>query len=337
MPDKRRAAIVGLSGLSLTANEANLLAAYPPVGVILFKRNVADPTQLATLIASVRAVVPDALLMVDQEGGRVARLRPPHWQAHPPAAAIGALYDQDRVTGLRAAWLTGALIGTDCAAAGFDVACAPVLDLRHPGITDAIGDRAFSVDPEAVAVLGRAVADGLLAAGVQPVTKHAPGHGRALVDSHLSLPRITTADLDSDILPFGRNADLPWMMTAHLLYEALDPSHPATLSAEIITGIIRGRIGFRGLLVSDDLAMHALTGEPATRATACLAAGCDIALYCAGDFANTEAVLKAVPPIGSGTVERLAAAAALAREREKALDPAALALERSRLVPLEPH
>lgn len=337
MPDTRRAAIVGLSGLTLTGGECDLLAASPPVGVILFKRNIAEPAQLSALIASVRAILPKAILMVDQEGGRVARLRPPHWHAHPPAAVIGALYHRDRAAGLRAAWLTGAMIGADCVAAGFDVACAPVLDLRHPDITDAIGDRAFSVDPEAVAVLGRAVADGLLAAGVQPVTKHAPGHGRALVDSHLSLPRITTADLGSDILPFSRNADLPWMMTAHLLYEALDPIHPATLSAEIITGIIRGRIGFRGLLVSDDLAMHALTGEPATRATACLAAGCDIALYCAGDFANTEAVLKAVLPLGSGIADRLAAAAALARERQKALDPAALALERSRLVPLEPH
>jgi beta-N-acetylhexosaminidase len=327
-----RAAIVGLSGLSLSAAEADLLAARPPVGVILFARNIADPAQLAGLIGDIRAVLPAALLMVDQEGGRVARLRPPHWRAHPPAAAIGSLHAADPAAGERAAWLTGALIGADCAAAGFDVACAPVLDLRHPGVTDAIGDRAFSADPEAVAALGRAMAEGLLAAGVQPVGKHAPGHGRAVVDSHASLPRIAASDLDADFAPFARNAGLPWMMTAHLLYEALDPARPATLSPDIVANVIRGRCGFDGVLASDDLAMGALSGAPADRATACLAAGCDIALYCAGDLAGTEAVLGAVPPLTARAAERLALAAALARDARKALDPAALAIERSRLL-----
>jgi beta-N-acetylhexosaminidase len=333
MHQAARAAIVGLSGLVLTDDEARLLASHPPLGVILFARNIADPPQLAALIAAVHAVLPGALLMVDQEGGRVARLKPPHWRAHPPAAAIGALHAADPEAGLRAAWLTGALIGLDCAAAGFDVACAPVLDLRHLGVTDAIGDRAFSPDPGSVAVLGRAVAEGLLVAGIQPVAKHAPGHGRAVVDSHASLPRIDMADLNADFIPFARNADLPWMMTAHLLYEALDPAHPATLSRDIIGQVIRGKIGFRGVLVSDDLAMGALSGPPAERALACLTAGCDVALYCAGDLGHTAAVLRAVPPMSAEAAERLAAGAALARARRKALDPAALAIERSRLIP----
>jgi beta-N-acetylhexosaminidase len=333
MPDPSRAAIIGISGPSLTPDEAALLAAHRPVGVILFARNIADPAQLAALIGAIRAALPGALLMVDQEGGRVARLRPPHWRAHPPAAAIGALHVADAKAGLRAAWLTGALIGVECAACGFDVACAPVLDLRHPGVTDAIGDRAFSADPEAVAALGRAMAEGLLAAGIQPVAKHAPGHGRAEVDSHASLPRIAAADLDGDMLPFARNADLPWMMTAHLLYQALDPARPATLSPHIVETVIRRRIGFDGLLVSDDLAMGALTGTPVERATGCLAAGCDIALYCAGDFGQTESVLRAIPPLTVAASGRLAAAAALARQRQKALDPGALALERSSLIP----
>jgi beta-N-acetylhexosaminidase len=332
MPNPPRAAIVGLSGLALTADEARMLAAHTPVGVILFARNIAESAQLARLIGDIRDVLPRALLMVDQEGGRVARLRPPHWLAHPPAAAIGALHATDPTAGRRAAWLTGALIGLDCAAAGFDVACAPVLDLRHPGITDAIGDRAFSADPTAVATLGRAVAEGLLAAGIQPVGKHAPGHGRAIVDSHAALPRIAAADLDDDFSAFAANADLPWMMTAHLLYESLDSVHPATLSSGIIGGIIRGRIGFAGVLVSDDLAMGALSGAPADRATACLAAGCDIALYCAGDAAHTEAVLLAVPPLTPLATQRLDAAAALAQARRTGLDPAALHTERSRLL-----
>jgi beta-N-acetylhexosaminidase len=333
MPDPSRAAIVGISGPSLTPDEAALLAAHRPVGVILFARNIADPARLVALIDAIRAALPGALLMVDQEGGRVARLRPPHWRAHPPAAAIGALHAADPKAGLRAAWLTGALIGLDCAEAGFDVACAPVLDLRHPGVTDAIGDRAFGADPDAVATLGRAMAEGLLAAGIQPVAKHAPGHGRAEVDSHADLPRIAATDLDGDFLPFARNADLPWMMTAHLLYQALDPARPATLSPDIIETIIRRRIGFAGVLVSDDLAMGALTGAPADRATACLSAGCDIALYCAGDFGHTESVLRAVPPLTEAAAGRVVAAAALARRRQKALDPAALEIERSSLIP----
>ncbi len=184
-------AIVGIAGPCLAVAEADMLRRHRPAGIILFARNVADPGQLRALTAGLRAVLPPgAVIMVDQEGGRVARLRPPHWRAHPPAAELGRLFARHGPSGLRAAWITGALIGADCASCGFDVVCAPVLDLAYPGAHDVIGDRAFGPDPVVVARLGRAMAAGLLAAGVQPVGKHAPGHGRARVDSHLALPRI---------------------------------------------------------------------------------------------------------------------------------------------------
>ena len=328
-----RAAIVGISGMALTAGEAALLRALPPAGVILFGRNVGDRGQLVSLTAALLAVLPaGAVVMVDQEGGRVARLRPPQWRGHPTAAVIGQVFERDVAAGLRAAWLQGALIGLDCAAAGFSMVAAPVLDLAVAGTHAVIGDRAFSASPDAVARLGRAMAAGLLAAGVVPVGKHAPGHGRALVDSHLSLPVVEGADLDGDILPFARNADLPAMMTAHILYPALDPVFPATLSAGIISQVIRGRIGFRGLLMSDDLAMEALNGTPAERALGCLAAGCDVALYCPGDEQGTRAVLEAVPEMALDAATRLADAVALARSRRLPLDADRLDDERGILL-----
>lgn len=328
-----KAAIVGIAGTTLTDDEAALFGAHPPAGVILFARNIADPVQLAGLMEALRRSLPaDAVLMVDQEGGRVARLRPPHWRAHPPAAAHGALFARDAGTGLRAAWLTGALIGLDCAGAGFDVACAPVLDLRLPGAHGVIGDRAFAEAPEDVARLGRAMADGLLAAGVQPVGKHAPGHGRALVDSHFGLPVVTDAGLDADILPFAANAWLPWLMTAHIRFTALDAHAPATLSARILGEIVRGRIGFGGVLVTDDLAMRALEGVPAERALRALAAGCDIALYCSGEISPTAGLLAVCPCLTEAAATRLEAARALAASRRIALDGDALARERDRLL-----
>ncbi len=272
---------------------------------------------------------PGAVVMVDQEGGRVARLRAPHWREHPAAATIGAC---EGAAGERAAWLTGALIGLECASVGIDVVCAPVLDLRLPATTEAIGDRAYGPDPERVARLGRAMADGLLAAGIQPVGKHAPGHGRARMDSHFHLPVVAESDLAADFLPFARNADLPWLMTAHILYATLDPDHPATHSPKIIGDVIRGRMEFSGVLTTDDLAMAALGGPPAERATRALAAGCDIALYCPGDAAGTEAVLRAVPALTDAAVSRLASAASLARDRRSALDPASLRTERDEIL-----
>ena len=234
--------------------------------------------------------------------------------------------------GLRAAWLTGALIGLDCAAAGFDVVAAPVLDLAIPGAHAVIGDRALAEEPLAVARLGRAFAAGLLAAGVQPVGKHAPGHGRARVDSHFALPRVEANDLDADLLPFALNADLPWAMSAHIVYPAWDAALPATLSPTVIETIIRGRIGFEGVLVTDDLAMKALAGVPADLARQALAAGCDVALYCSGDFAPTAELLARCPPLTAAATARLASARALAARRRLALDGAALAAERDRLL-----
>jgi beta-N-acetylhexosaminidase len=325
-----RAAIVGIAGPTVTAEEASRFREWPPAGVILFARNIRDPSQLFALTRELRRILPPCgVVMVDQEGGRVARLRPPHWRAHPSGATIGAL---DDAAGARAAWLTGALIGLECAAAGIDVVCAPVLDLRLADTTEAIGDRAYGPDPVRVARLGRAMADGLLAAGVQPVGKHAPGHGRARMDSHFHLPVVAEPDLEADFLPFARNADLPWLMTAHVLYPALDPDHPATHSPRIIGDVIRGRMKFSGLLTTDDLAMAALGGPPAERATRALAAGCDMALYCPGDAEGTESVLRAVPALTDAVVSRLASAASLARTRRLALDPASLQAERDEIL-----
>ncbi len=332
-PRMTKAAILGIAGLALSAAEAALFRACPPAGIILFGRNVADPSQLAGLTASLREVLPaEAVLMVDQEGGRVARLRPPHWRAHPPAGAIGRLYEARPEASRRAAWLSGALIGLECRTAGFDVVTAPVLDRRVPAAHDVIGDRAYAENPETVGVLGAAMAAGLLTAGVQPVAKHIPGHGRAQADSHLELPRVTATDLDADFRPFLMNRALPWAMTAHVLYTALDAERPATLSPTVIGRIIRERIGFSGVLISDDLAMGALSGEPAARATAALAAGCDLALYCAGDLAANEAVLTSVPDLAPRAADRMRTAAERARARHIALDLAALAAEREELL-----
>lgn len=328
-----KAAIVGIGGAELGPEEAALFVAHPPAGVILFARNIRDSAQLARLVAGARRVLPPGgLLMIDQEGGRVARLRPPAWRAHPSAAAIGRLFDRSVAAGLRAAWLTGALIGVDCAAADFDVVTVPVLDRAVAGASGVIGDRAFHADPEAVACLGRAAAAGLLAAGIQPVGKHAPGHGRAQVDSHHALPIVESNDSEADCRPFALNADLPWLMTAHILYPAWDPTLPATLSPGVISTIIRGRIGFTGVLVTDDLAMRALSGEPADLARQALAAGCDLALYCSGEFAPTATLLAACPEISPATAERLAGARRMARRRRVNLDTAALAAERDRLL-----
>ena len=315
-----KAAIVGLSGPSLLAQEEALFRAHPPAGAILFARNIQSPAQLAALIADLRRVLPpNPVLMVDQEGGRVARLRPPGWRAHPPAAALKTV---------RRAWLHGALIGLDCAAAGFNTAAAPVLDLSVPGAHDVIGDRALAQDPTDIARLGRAFAEGLTAAGIQPVGKHAPGHGRARVDSHLSLPVVEANHLDADFLPFARNPDLPWMMTAHIVYPALDPHLPATLSPFVIEQVIRRRFAFQGVLVTDDLAMKVLAGEPADLALQALAAGCDLALYCAGDHDKTAPLLARCPPVSDAAAHRLARARAKAARGRLELNAESLARER---------
>ncbi len=329
-----RAVILGIEGPKLNQATADMFRELPPAGVILFGRNVYTPMQLRALCATLRSVLPKgAVILVDQEGGRVARLRPPLFPASPPAAAIGALYHRAPEKGLRAAYLHGAAIGDLCREAGFDVVCAPVLDLALAGFDAVIGDRGFSADPNAVAQLGRAMAEGLGAAGIQPVMKHLPGHGRASVDSHIALPTRDGISAD-ELAPFIANADLPWAMTAHLLYRAQDASNPATLSPSIIGEVIRGRIGFAGLLVSDDLAMQALSGPPEARALAALAAGCDVALYCPGDPVANRAVLAACPELSAQAQLRLAAAAAWASARRVSLDLDALIREREELLAL---
>ncbi|MGI4794495.1 MAG: beta-N-acetylhexosaminidase [Janthinobacterium lividum] len=326
-----RAAIVGIEGHTLSTAEAALIQAHSPAGVILFGRNIRDPAQVQALCSALRAVLPDgAVIAVDQEGGRVARFRPPSWRQHPAAGVIAAL---DPAPGERAAFLTGALIGLECAAVGVDMACAPVLDLRVDGASDVVGDRSYGSDPARVAALAGAMAAGLMAAGVLTVGKHAPGHGRALVDSHHTLP-VVPADvaLDDDFEAFRICSALPWMMTAHLVYEGIDPARPGTVSPVVIGDVIRGKIGFEGVLVSDDLAMRALTGTPGALAAAAIAAGCDVALHCTGVLADTAAVLDAVPALSVRGAARMAAGRAMVAGRRAMLDERELAAEREMLL-----
>ena len=329
-----RAAIVGIAGTELSAPERALFAATPPAGVILFARNIGAPAQLQRLTASIRAVIPlPAVLMVDQEGGRVARLRRPHWRVHPSAALIGRLHARDAAAGLRAAWLTGALIGLDCRGAGFDVVNAPVLDLSVPGAHAVIGDRAFSADPLAVGQLGASMADGMRAAGVQPVAKHIPGHGRATADSHLELPRLAHGS-KADLIPFIANAAIGWAMTAHIVYAEWDPARPATLSQLVIRDAIRGTCGFGGVLVSDDLSMGALSGTPAMLARQAVAAGCDLVLHCTGILAETENLLAGCPLLDAGAAARMHAARHATQTATTELDAPALLAERDQLMAL---
>jgi beta-N-acetylhexosaminidase len=306
-----RAAILGVAGHRLTDQERVLFGAARPMGAILFGRNVDSPAQLRALTAELREVLGDsAPILVDQEGGRVARLRPPHWPEFPPMAAFEGRPE--------AAEANAALIGMACRDEGFDVVCAPVLDLRLPGAHGVIGDRSPSADPAEVARIGAAVLHGLHAAGVQGVIKHIPGHGRALVDSHEALPRVpaTVADLAADIAPFAALAGSgAWAMTAHVVYDAWDPTRPATLSPYVIGRVIRGEIGFDGPLLSDDLAMKALDGEPGALAVAAISAGCDAVLYCPGDPAGNAAVLAACPPLSDRARARFAAARLAVRPR----------------------
>ena len=321
-----KAAIVGIRGPRLTPEEAALFRARKPAGAILFARNVQDPPQLGALTADLRGILgAEAPILVDQEGGRVARLKPPHWEAFPPAAAFeGAPEDAARANAL--------LLGAACVAAGLDVVCAPVLDLRVPGAHDVIGDRAFSADPAEVTRHGAATIAGLQDAGAVPVIKHIPGHGRALADSHRELPRVDApaAALEADIAPFRALASPGvWAMTAHVLYPAWDPELPATLSPRIIAEVIRGRIGFDGVLVCDDLGMGALAGFSNDLAGAALAAGCDLVLHCSGRLAESAALLETCPSLTDAAAARMAAARA-ARDAFATRDPARLRALRDR-------
>lgn len=329
-PAAPRAAIIGLSGPALLAEEAALLRRLPPAGVILFARNIQDPAQLAALTAAIREELgAEAPILVDQEGGRVARLRPPHFFPFPAAARFEMLPDAVART-------NAMLLGLECARVGLDVVCGPVLDLRLPEMHQVVGDRGFSADPAEVTRLGAAWVAGLQAAGTIPVLKHMPGHGRARADSHLELPRVGAdrATLLAEAAPFtALAASGAWGMTAHILYEALDPTRPGTLSPLVIAEIIRGALGFDGVLVSDDLVMKALSGGPGELAAAAIEAGCDLALHCNGVLADSEAALAAVPPLSGRSLARLAAArAATAGAAMAGLDRAALLARRDALL-----
>lgn len=336
-----RAFISGCSGLDLTGEERVFFAEAEPWGLILFRRNIGDHDQIRRLCADFRAAVgrPEAPVLIDQEGGRVQRIRPPLCEAHPPAARYGALYASDAEGGLAAARLGAALMAAELAALGINVDCAPVLDLPAEGMTDAIGDRAYAFDADAVAALGRAVVEGMLGSGVLPVIKHMPGHGRATVDSHYHLPRVAAdrATLEaSDFRPFQALVDAPLAMTGHILFEAIDPERPATLSPTVISEIIRGHIGYDGLLMTDDISMKALSGSVGDSARAAIEAGCDLALHCNGDMGEMREVAAAAPRLEGRPAERAAVALDLlkaSRPVETAsADLAALAAERDRLL-----
>lgn len=314
-----QAVFFGCSGLQLTQGEIAFFKEVQPAGFILFARNCGTPEQLARLCGELRSLcsVLPAPILIDQEGGRVARLRPPHWLPHPPACVFGALYERDAQQARDAVKAHGALIGAELAGLGITVDCLPVLDVLFPQTHDVIGDRAFSKDAHVVAVLGRALMDGLTSSGVVPVIKHIPGHGRATADSHLSLPVVTASKdelLEVDFQPFKGCATAPMAMTAHILYPHLDEIACATHSAHIIETIIRGHIGFDGLLMSDDVSMKALGGGLEARANKALKAGCDIVLHCNGDMAEMEAVAAGVCALEGKAAERLDTAMACAQK-----------------------
>ncbi|HVY18919.1 MAG TPA: beta-N-acetylhexosaminidase [Bauldia sp.] len=314
-----KAFISGCGGPQLDAWERDFFAAEQPWGLILFGRNCVEQQQVRDLTAAFRDAVgrPDAPVMIDQEGGRVQRLKPPHWPKYPPQRTIGILSREDREGGERAAWLHGRLIAADLRRVGVDMDCAPVIDLLLPDASDVIGDRSYGPDPYVVAALGRSTADGLLDGGVVPVMKHMPGHGRAASDSHLSLPVIGTdmATLDAtDFVPFAELADLPAAMTAHVVVNAIDPDHPATTSPVVIRDIIRGRIGFDGLLMSDDVTMNALSGDYSARAASIYAAGCDLVLHCTGRTEEMREIGGAAPALGGKSRERATRALSARRD-----------------------
>lgn len=304
-----RAFIVGVSGLVLTDEERSFLRDQNPWGFILFRRNIDTPTQVAALVAELRQCIgqPDAPVLIDQEGGRVQRLGPPHWPLYPPGAVFGALYDDDRDAGLRAAWLSARLIAADLTDIGVSVDCLPLADVPVPGAHGVIGDRAYGTSPEKVTEIGRAVTQGLEDGGVLPILKHIPGHGRATADSHLRLPTVDTPHAELarvDFKAFVGLADLPMAMTAHVVFSALDAAQPATTSATIIQDVIRGEIGFQGLLMSDDVSMNALSGSITERTRAIVAAGCDVVLHCNGKLDEMREVAAQTPLLADEALMR---------------------------------
>jgi beta-N-acetylhexosaminidase len=311
-PKAPRAVVLGCAGEKLTADEQRFFTNADPVGFILFRRNCRSPDQVCDLVLSLREAIgrSDAPILIDQEGGQVARLGPPHWRLYPSANRLGALPGPRADAAAR---LGARLIADDLYHLGITVDCLPVLDLPVPGADPVIGERAYGSEPGRVARLGRAVCDGLLEGGVLPVIKHIPGHGRARVDSHDACPMVETSRDElrrTDFAPFRALSGMPWAMTAHIAYMIIDPTAPATLSRRLISEVIRGEIGFDGVLVSDDLSMRALGGRIGERVRRALTAGCDLVLHCNGNAREMEEVVTAAGPISAETSARLARAEA---------------------------
>jgi beta-N-acetylhexosaminidase len=318
-----QACIIDVEGAKLTPEERRGLPKADPWGVILFSRSCESPGQIADLCAGVRDVLGrDCLVFIDQEGGRVQRLTPPIWPQWPSLDHLGRLHAVDPEAGLEAAWLHHRLIAHELKALGVNADCAPCLDLSVPGAHGVIGDRSFGADPAAIGALGRAALQGLHAGGVAGVVKHVPGHGRAKADSHKELPRVAASRevLAADLKAFGLLADAPMAMTAHVLFEALDPDRPATLSPRVIAEIVRGDIGFDGLLMTDCLAMGALSGSHESRARAALDAGCDVAMLCHQSMDARLAFADACGPLGEKAAARASRAEAFGRARAGAFD-----------------
>jgi beta-N-acetylhexosaminidase len=304
-----RAFITGVSGPELNAAEREFIRSERPWGFILFRRNIETPAQVALLVRQLRETSgdPQAPILIDQEGGRVQRLGPPSWPVYPPGAVFGALYDMDPALGLTAARLGARLIAADLADIGVSVDCLPLADVPVAGADAVIGNRAYGTEPAKVAAIARAVTEGLEQGGILPVLKHIPGHGRATADTHFRLPVVDTARAElerTDFAAFQPLADLPMAMTAHVVFSALDPAQPATTSATIIEQVIRGVIGFQGLLMSDDVSMNALAGSIAERTRAIVDAGCDMVLHCNGKLDEMQDVARETPELSGEALER---------------------------------
>jgi beta-N-acetylhexosaminidase len=331
-----RAFITGVSGLELTAAERAFIRSERPWGLIIFKRNIETRDQVTNLIREFRSEVGESgtPVLIDQEGGRVQRFGPPNWPAYPAGAVFGALYDLDPKLGLRAAWLSARLIAADLIEAGITVDCLPLADVPVAGADAVIGNRAYGTEPGKVAKIARAVTEGLEQGGVLPVLKHIPGHGRATADTHFRLPEVDTSrsELERvDFAAFQSLADLPMAMTAHVVFSAIDPAHPATTSATIVTQVIRGVIGFQGLLMSDDVSMNALSGSIAERTRAIFAAGCDMVLHCNGKLDEMRDVARETPELSGKALERAKRALA-SRGAPQALDRQAARAELDALI-----
>ena len=331
-----RAFITGIAGCELDPAERDFIGATRPWGFILFKRNIENPAQVVSLVEQLRdaAGAADAPVLIDQEGGRVQRFGPPHWPIYPAGAIFGRLYDLEPALGLAAARLSARLIADDLWQVGISVDCLPLADVPVTGADAVIGNRAYGTEPAKVAAIARAVTEGLEQGGILPVLKHIPGHGRATADTHFRLPVVDTAKNElemTDFAAFRPLADLPMAMTAHVVFSALDAAHPATTSATIIEQVIRGSIGFQGLLMSDDVSMNALAGSLAERTQAIFAAGCDIVLHCNGKLEEMRDVAGHSPELSGRSLQRARDALA-ARKPPLAFDRAAARAELDALI-----